>query len=146
METIHRGNAAEAAVLARLISGGIHVLLPFGNGLAFDLAAAIPPEGRVLRIQVKSGRIRKGCIRFNTYSTDHGNGQQTYDGRADLIAVHVRSIDAVFMVPVTDCPRSEAYLRLVHTKNNQRRRIRLAADYSFEKWISSLPRVSRIFG
>ena len=138
MNTIQRGNVAEAAVLHRLICADIGVLVPFGGGFSFDLGAVAPPDGRVVRIQVKSGRVRNGCIRFNTYSTDHGAGPQSYEGRADVIAVHVSQPDRVFMVPVDNCPLSEGYLRLDTPRNNQRRRVRLAADYTFEGWIRSL--------
>jgi hypothetical protein len=62
MQTIQRGYAAEAAVLAGLVHADIPVLIPFGQGLAFDLAAVIPPVGDIVRIQVKSGRIRKGAL------------------------------------------------------------------------------------
>jgi hypothetical protein len=138
VDTIHRGNAAEAGVLYKLTTAGIHVLVPFGGGLAFDLVAVVPPAGELLRIQVKSGRVRRGTVRFNAYSTDHGFGQRTYEGRADVIAVYVRELDEVFIVPVEDCPRSEGCLRLDAAKNNQRRRIRLAAHYSVDRWIRDI--------
>ena len=133
MSTMVRGNAAEAAVLRVLTKAGLHVLLPFGGGLPFDLAAVLP-GGDILRVQVKSGRVRKGCVQFNSASTDHGRGQRHYRGLADLIAVHVPALDRVFMVPVDDCPTSRGQLRLAATRNNQRRRVRLAEDYSFEVW------------
>jgi hypothetical protein len=44
VQTIHRGNAAEAAVLAALLAADIPALIPFGQGLPFDLAAVIPPS------------------------------------------------------------------------------------------------------
>ena len=135
MDTIRRGNAAEASVLKKLIWAGIPVLVPFGGGLPFDLGAALPPDGDVLRIQVKSGRIRKGCVEFNSCSTDHGAGRQSYDGRADVIAVHVPELDDVFIVPVPECPPFRGYLRLHPPRNNQRRRIRFAVDYSFDSWV-----------
>jgi hypothetical protein len=138
MGTIQRGNAAEAAVLHKLISVDIPVLVPFGGGLAFDLGAVVPPDGDVLRIQVKSGRIRGACIAFNSCSTDHGRGRQSYENRADLIAVHVRESESVYMVPVSECPSRLGLLRLRPTRNNQRRRIRFAADYSLEEWIRRL--------
>jgi PD-(D/E)XK endonuclease len=138
VDTIRRGNAAEAAVLHRLVCAEIPVYLPFGGGSAVDLLALVPPDGRVVRIQVKSGRVREGCVRFNAYSTDHGAGQQTYHGRADVIAVHVRKPDAVFIVPVDGCPTSEGSLRLDLPRNNQRQRIRFAADYSFDNWVRLL--------
>lgn len=139
MSTVAQGNAAEAAVLQALTSAGIHALLPFGDGLPFDLGA-VSPDGRVVRVQVKSGRVRKGCVEFNSSSTDHGRGQLHYRGRADVIAVHVRELGRVFIVPVEECPTSRGYLRLNAARNNQRRRVRLAADYSFEKWVASLGR------
>jgi PD-(D/E)XK nuclease superfamily protein len=136
VDTIRRGNAAEAAVLQALTAAGLQVLLPFGGGLAFDLAA-LSPEGRILRIQVKTGWVRNGCIEFNSRSTDHGRGQRDYRGRADIIAVHVPSLTRVFIVPVDDCPSSRGYLRLDAPRNKQRRGIRLAEKYSFEAWAES---------
>jgi PD-(D/E)XK endonuclease len=138
MRTIHRGNAAEAAVVAALARADIPVLLPFGDGLAFDLGAVVPPDETVIRIQVKSGRIRNGCVEFNTCSTDHGAGRRGYVGRADVIAVHVSDPDSVFVVPVEDCPASKGFLRLDTPKNNQRRGVRLAANYEFNSWARAL--------
>lgn len=128
-----QGNAAEASVLQQLTLAGIHVLVPFGDGLAFDLVGALP-DGRLLKIQVKSGRVRNGCVEFNSHSTDHGRGQQDYRGRADVIAVYVAALAEVFVIPVDDCPASKGYLRLTPPRNNQRRRVRLARDYSFDSW------------
>ncbi len=138
VRTIHRGNAAEAAVLAALARADIPALIPFGQGLAFDLGAVIPPDGELVRIQVKSGRVRKGCVEFNTCSTDHGSGRRLYTGLADVIAVHVPDPEGLFVVPVELCPTSKGYLRLDPPRNNQRRRIRLAADYEFDAWARAL--------
>jgi hypothetical protein len=137
VSTIVRGNAAEAAVLRALTAAGMHVLIPFGGGLSFDLAAVVP-DGRILRLQVKTGRVRKGCVEFNASGTDHGRGRLHYRGRADVIAVYLPSLDRVFMVPVDDCPSFKGYLRLDAPRNNQRRRVRLAEDYSLGAWIDSL--------
>ncbi len=137
MSTIATGNASEAAVLQALTAARIHVLIPFGDGLCFDLAG-VAPDGTIMRIQVKSGRVRKGCVELNSSSTDHGSGQQHYRGRADLLAVYVRSLPRIFMVPVDDCPLSRGYLRLDAARNNQRRRVRMAESYSFEAWVGSL--------
>ena len=137
MNTILQGNTAEAAVLHALTAAGFHVLVPFGGGLPFDLATAVP-GGELVRIQVKAGRIRNGCVEFNSASTDHGRGQQHYRGRADLIAVYVPRLNQVFMLPVDDCPTSRGVLRIEPARNNQRRRIRRAEDYSLEVWAASV--------
>jgi len=80
VSTLVRGNAAEAAVLHALIEAGIPVLVPFGDGLPFDL------EAQHLSVWSYAGE------------------------------------------------------RLVAPRNNQRRRIRFAEDYSIEAWVGSLSR------
>ena len=133
MTTIAQGNAAEAAVLQALTGAGFHVLVPFGEGLPFDLVAVLA-DGSMSRVQVKSGRVRAACVEFNASSTDHGRGQQPYRGRADLIAVYVASSAQVFMVPVDECALYRGYLRLEPPRNNQRRGVRMAEDYTFAAW------------
>lgn len=134
MLSVVRGNAAEAAVLHRFVADGFHVLLPFGGGLCFDLAVVVPPEEDLLRVQVKSGRVRRRCVEFNTCTTDHGRGRQSYRGKADVIAVHVPELSEVLIVPVEDCAPHKGVLRLEPPLNNQRLGVRFACDYGFEKW------------
>jgi hypothetical protein len=136
VDTIARGNAAEGAVLHACINAGVGVLIPFGSGASFDLGAVVP-GGAILRIQVKSGRVRNGTVLFNTASTDHGHGRLDYRGRADVLAVYVAALGRVFMVPVDDCPAYVCSLRLDPPRNNQRRRVRFAEDYAFERWVES---------
>lgn len=67
-----------------------------------------------------------------------GRGQRHYCGRADVIAVHVRTLGEIFVVPVDDCPSYRGFLRLEAPRNGQRRVIRLAERYSFDSWAESL--------
>ncbi len=143
MNTISRGNAAEAAVLHALISAGLVVLIPFGGGASFDLAAVLPPDGEITRIQVKSGRVRKGCVTFNACNTDHGQGRVSYRGLADFIAVDVPELARRFMVPVDDCPSFTGLLRLEAPRNNQRAGVRFADDYDLADWLRSLTEASK---
>jgi hypothetical protein len=138
MDTILRGNAAEAAVLNALIQADIGVALPFGGGCPFDLIVVSPDDGTLLRWQVKSGRIRNGCVVFNTCSTDHGHGRQDYRGRADRIAIHVPRWPEIYVVPVDEFRSYTGILRLEATKNNQRKRVRFASDYTLEAWVNAL--------
>lgn len=134
MRTVSRGNSSEAAVLYALTAAGFPTLIPFGDGLAFDLAVVLPRTDEILRIQVKSGWLRGGCVCFNTCSTDHGRGRQAYHGRADVIAVYAPELPGLFMVPVDECPSYQGMLRLDAPRNNQRRGVRFADAYRFEKW------------
>lgn len=133
MDTITRGNAAEAAVLERLIRLGSEVLVPFGEGHAYDLVADLRGSG-FLRVQCKAARERSGCAVFNARSTDHGRGRLSYRGRADLFGVQFGATGSVYFVPVDECPGYEVNLRLGPTRNNQRRGVTFAADYSADRW------------
>ncbi|HEY7543986.1 MAG TPA: group I intron-associated PD-(D/E)XK endonuclease [Blastocatellia bacterium] len=60
--TTGRGNISESRVLAAFVQAGFIVSLPFGGGAPYDLV--IDTGFRLLRVQVKTGRLRNGCILF----------------------------------------------------------------------------------
>jgi hypothetical protein len=140
MDTIRRGNAAEAAVLNALVRAEVHVLVPFGEGLPYDLA--IDTGDQFIKIQVKCGRVRNDCVEFNTCATDHGSGRRSYVGLADVFGVWVPELDRVYVAAVVDSPRYRGYLRLVPTRNSQSKGVRYAGDYAVERWAASLSRVA----
>src|SRR5689334_13151475 len=97
MGTASRGNAAEAAVLGAFAIRGYDVFTPFGGGQPFDLAVHLGGP-RFLRVQCKAAWPRGGCLVFNTRSTDHGRGPQSYRGWADAFGVHFA--ESVYVVPI----------------------------------------------
>jgi hypothetical protein len=72
------------------------------------------------------------AVVFNAASTDHGRGSLDYRG-----PVYVPALSRVFVVPVDDCPVYTGFLRLDPPRNNQRRGVRFADDYAFERWLES---------
>lgn len=132
MGSATRGNAAEAAVLHALVKRGLDVFVPFGSGHPFDLAVYVPEAG-FLRVQCKRGWALRGCVVFNAYSTDHGSGPHGYAGLADLFGVYFPPSDEVFLAPI-DAVGARGRLRLEPPRNNQRKRIRLAADFEIGTW------------
>ena len=133
METLAVGNTAEAAVLHALVERGFQVLVPFGDGQPYDLVVHVSGT-RFLRVQCKSARDRNGCVVFNSWATDHGQGARSYRGLADLFGVFLPTNRAVYIVPVDEVPVSVVYLRHSPSKNNQRIGIRLAAEYEIDAW------------
>jgi hypothetical protein len=87
-------------------------------------------------VQCKHARLQGGCVLFNSRSTDHGGGQGDYLGLADLFGVYLPVPRSVYLVPVRSVPRNTVYLRLEPTLNNQRRGVRMAADYLIDRWTS----------
>jgi hypothetical protein len=132
LDTRQRGDLAEAAVVHAFKAAGIAVLLPFGGFQAYDLVVDLP-GGRLVRVQVKSGRVREGCVIFNCRSTDHGRGQRGYKGRADVFAVHATT--GVYVIDVAAATATVTALRLIPTRNAQRQRVRMAADHTLDAWL-----------
>jgi hypothetical protein len=126
-----RGTVGEAAVLNAFVERGFEVLIPFGEGLAYDLLVAV--DDRYLRVQCKTARPSRGCLIFNAYATDHGHGQVSYVGRADIFGVYFPVERSVYLVPVAEV-HDKGRLRLEPTRNNQRERVRFAAQYEIDAW------------
>ena len=133
MGSAARGNAAEAAVLNAFVNRGLDVFVPFGSGHPFDLVVHIPASG-FLRVQCKRAWPLRGCVVFNAYSTDHGSGPRGYAGVADLFGIYFPPSDQVFLTPIEAVAATEGRLRLAPTRNNQRKGIRLAADFEIGTW------------
>ena len=131
MAPAKKGTVGEAGVLNALIQRGFEVLVPFGEGLPYDLV--VPVRDEFLRVQCKTAWANRGCLLFNAYATDHGRGPISYDGRADLFGVYFPPEASVFLVPIGDVTQA-GRLRLEPTRNNQQRRIRWAADYAIDRW------------
>jgi hypothetical protein len=89
-------------------------------------------------VQCKSGRHKDGCVIFNSASTDHGRGNQTYAGRADVFGVYCPALDRVFVVPVERAATRSTRLRLRPSRNGQVRGINEAEEYALERWVAEL--------
>jgi hypothetical protein len=71
---------------------------------------------------------------FNTRSTDHGRGPQSYLGHADIFGIYFPPSAAVFLVPIDGVAATAGRLRLEPTRNNQKRGIRFASDFEIDRW------------
>lgn len=120
------GERAEAVVLAALAGAGKHVLLPFGGQRRYDLA--YEEAGRLVKVQVKSGRERKGAIIFRTHSVGRGPPMD-YREDVDFFGVYCHDRREVYLVPVGDVPPRDAHLRLNPPRNGQQSGIRWASQY-----------------
>lgn len=59
-----RGNISESIALTRYLEAGFMVATPFGVGAPYDLI--VDTGAALLRIQVKTGRLRNGVVEFET--------------------------------------------------------------------------------
>ena len=127
-DTSSVGNKTEAIVLAALVQAGYSPLLPFGGGHPYDIA--LDDDGRLIRIQCKTGRLLKqGTIFFPTASWCRNMSYRSYRGYVDLFGVYCPATKEVYLVPIGDVPDRAAYLRVEPTRNGQEKGVRWAQDY-----------------
>lgn len=120
-------------MLGALIERDLPVLVPFGEGHPYDLVIQVMGNS-FLRVRCKTARVVKGCLRFNSNSTDHGRGPGSYVGLADLFGVYCSEVDGIYLVPVAEMPRLMVSLRVEPTRNHQRRNVRYARDFAVDQW------------
>jgi hypothetical protein len=88
-----------------LYEAGYGLYAPFGENTRCDLI--IERNDRLLRVQCKTGRLRKGAIRFAVCSVyaHHPHPKvifRTYDGEIDAFAVYCPETTGVYLVPIDD--------------------------------------------
>jgi len=123
------GDVSEAQVIAALTKRGYKVLLPFGEDHRYDLV--IDDGEKLSRVQVKTGRLRGGVIKYNCSSSHahRGGAAQPYFGQIEYLAVYCPETEKVYVLPEKELTGTNAHLRLSPPLNNMVKTIRWAARY-----------------
>jgi hypothetical protein len=106
------------------------VLLPFGVNQRYDLV--LEHEGRFLKVQCKTGRLRRGVIQFSAVSTQSNTCEtrvRGYGGEVDLFVVYCPENQSVYAIPAEEVPFTGMYLRVEPPRNGQSKRVRWAREY-----------------
>lgn len=104
--------------------------MPFGVNHRYDLV--LDTDQGFLRVQCKTGKLRKGCVIFSTRSVranQTGHYFRDYHGEIDMFAVYCEAINRLYAVPIEVAPLGTCSLRVSPTVNNQQQNIRWAADF-----------------
>ena len=131
------GDRSTLAVMLGLQSAGLPFLVPFGENTRYDLA--VEHGERLVRVQCKTGRIRRGVIEFKVCSSyahlpSPRERSRNYEGDIDYFAVYCPTTGGVYLVPIADVPnRWTGSLRIEPTVNRQRLGVRYARDYEIAK-------------
>jgi hypothetical protein len=131
------GDRSTLAIMGALHQAGYELYEPFGENTRCDLI--LDDGNRLIRVQCKTGRLRRGGVIFNVCSSyghhrNPGQARRSYQGQVDYFAVYCRETSGVYLVPIEDLPtRSSALLRVVPPVNNQHRKVRFAADYEIAR-------------
>ncbi len=127
MDTSGIGRRTEGMVLSALLQAGYEVLLPFGAAARYDLACDV--NGRLMRIQCKTGTLQDGAVVFKTANWNRKGERLNYRGQVDFFGVHCPQTAKIYLVPVEDVGELEGRLRVEPTRNMQNRRIRWDEGY-----------------
>jgi len=127
------GDIGESAITTRFLQLGYVVLTPYGGNQRYDLVIE-DSEGQFWRVQCKTGRIDEDgtVIKFNTSNANvTGKNRQLrhYRGQCDYFAVYCEKLNRAYLIPVDQVGTTQARLRLVPTKRNQEKNVRLAQEY-----------------
>lgn len=132
-----KGDRTEAVVLAELVKAGHVVLMPFGENQRYDLVVD-RGDGKFLRIQCKTGRLRNGVVRFNAYSSQPGNNtRKMYTGQIDAFAVYCPDNEGVYFIPIGDVTTMEVALHTRVPKTNGHLKHLMADGYKFSKQVAA---------
>ncbi|MBO0720052.1 MAG: hypothetical protein J2P41_04480, partial [Blastocatellia bacterium] len=135
--TSHKGNLSELKVITAYVEAGFTVSIPFGGGAQYDLI--VDTRLRLLKIQVKTGRLRNGCILFPTmrFSGQKGKGCRYEPGEIDLFAIFCPDNEHIYVMTL-DQSLTEGRIRCSAAKNGQLQKIKWASEYEFYKHIDIL--------
>jgi hypothetical protein len=141
-----KGNISESEVLRACIRAGFIVFVPFGNGAPYDLI--VDTGRRLLRLQVKTGRLRNDCVLFAAQRINGHHGSKRYKyrgGEFDFYAVYCPDNEKLYLIPMLG-DLAEGRLRLCPTKNNQQQKVRWASEFEFEIYIKRFGKEVELVG
>jgi hypothetical protein len=128
-DTKRIGDISEAHVITAFTKLGYRVLVPLGENQRYDLV--VDDGKKLLRVQVKTGRVRDGVIKYSCSSSHAHRGSATrpYFGEIDFLAVYCPQTDKVYILPEQELTATAAHLRVLPTRNNMKKTIRWASDF-----------------
>jgi len=127
------GDIAESCVMGELLKRGYSVSIPF-NSCRYDLIAE--QLGRFRRIQVKyvGGSTETNTIPVVLHSICRKGRVKYTKNDIDFVVVYLAANGRFYIVPAKDFGgKMVLHLRLVESKNKQKRNITLASTYE-NKW------------
>ncbi len=132
------GEVCRTQIIAALTLQGRTVLVPMGDFQRYDLGIDLgTDDGRFLRVQCKTGRLRKGAIIFYPCSVDSRSKQggcirKSYVGQVELFGVYCPDLGKCYLVPVEDATATGCSLRVDPPRNGQKTGIRWAKCYEIK--------------
>ena len=134
LTTDQKGAIAESAIIHAAVKMNVGVYRPVVEGGRYDLV--LDAGAKLLRMQCKWAPRVRGVVVIRCYSSrraPEGFRKRAYTAdEVDCIAAYCRDIDRCFLVPADRFHgHSHVQLRLVPSRNNQRRGVNWAEEFDF---------------
>jgi hypothetical protein len=124
------GDLSELEAARALARVGYLVSKPLGDSHRYDL---VIDDGEVLsRVQVKTGRLRNGVIKFacsSSHTHRGGPSSRPYRGEVEFFAIYCPQTEKVYLLPEAEATLTTAHLRVTASNNAQYKGIRWASQY-----------------
>ena len=144
MNTKQVGDTSEAVVLAELVKQGYTVSVPFGDNDPYDLV--VDTVDGLHRVQIKTGWIEDGCLRFKTGSKTTRDGTVVVEDYAnddvESFAIRCKDTGELYWVPVDAAGKKSTYLRIEPPKIDHPS-VTFADEFTFEAALPD-PRTSSV--
>jgi len=129
MDSTLKGAISEAKICASLLAAGYLIVLP-GSIRRWDLGWE--EDGKLIRVQCKTGKLINGAVRFNTSSRNR-YGHCSYHNQIDYFAVYEPLNEKIYLVPIDVIPerKRECWLRIEQPKNGQEKGVLWAHLFEF---------------
>lgn len=132
------GDRTTLAVMWALREINVPFSIPFGENTRYDLVIE-EPDGRLARVQCKTGRLRNGAVLFALCSAyGHHRNPKThrrdYRGQVEYFAVYCAETTGIYLIPIQALRgRVSAALRVADPANSQRKFVRFARDFEIAR-------------
>lgn len=133
MKPHRKGDATEAAVIAELKQRNVPVSIPFGDNERYDIIIETP-EGRPVRIQIKTAHYRDGILEIrglSQHTNSEGNQYKRYRGDVDYFIGYNNELENIYLLS-EEMVRSRISLR-VDEPEQIHGNINWAEEYEFDE-------------
>ncbi len=135
LSTDQKGAIAESAIVHAAIKKGLGVSRPLSDGERYDLVFDLRPG--LVRVQCKWAVLADDVVVVRCYScrrTRDGLRKRAYAAdEIDAVAAYCLDLDRCFYFPMSWMSgRTFVQLRIGPSRNNQRKGVNWADDFSFE--------------
>lgn len=125
-----KGIVTEQKVISYLLELDYGVSKPIGDNLRYDVI--VDYKQRLYRCQIKTGRLRKGSILFNTQSkriNTKDSFSSSYVGQIDIFLIFCFETNGYYFLPISKAPSNGGSFRVALPKNKQNKGIVYAKDW-----------------